>query len=80
MSHIAQLYARWLRLQADKREAADAEKDFMAECKAHGYDTKALRKSFKIAETKDDPDVQEHNALVDLYVNSIIGSASEEAA
>ena len=57
---------RFERLEAEKQEIADHQKDVMAEAKARGYDTKVLRKI--VALRKQDPaDRQEEEAVFDMY-------------
>jgi uncharacterized protein (UPF0335 family) len=63
---LRQLVERWESLESDKKAASAEQKDVMAEAKARGYDTKALRKL--LAERKRDPDeVEEERAVLDLY-------------
>lgn len=57
---------RFERLDAEKKDIADQQKEVMAEAKARGYDTKCIRKI--IAERKRDrDDVAEEQAVMDLY-------------
>ena len=57
---------RFERLEAEKQEIADQQKDVMAEAKARGYDTKVLRKI--VALRKQDPaDRQEEEAVFKMY-------------
>ena len=57
---------RFERLEAEKQEIADQQKDVMSEAKARGYDTKVLRKI--VALRKQDPaDRQEEEAIFDMY-------------
>lgn len=57
---------RFERLDAEKRDIVDQQKEVMAEAKSTGYDTKALRKI--IAERKRDADdVAEEQAVVEMY-------------
>ena len=57
---------RFERLEAEKKDITDAQKDVMAEAKATGYDPKALRKI--IAERKRDADdLDEERAVLDMY-------------
>ena len=57
---------RFERLEAEKQEIADHQKEVMAEAKARGYDTKVLRKIVGLR--KQDPaDRQEQDALFDMY-------------
>lgn len=57
---------RYERLEADKKDIADAQKEVLAEAKARGYDVKVLRKL--IAMRKRDPqDLSEEEAILQLY-------------
>ena len=57
---------RFERLEAEKKDIADQQKEVMAEAKATGYDTKVLRKI--IAERKRDADdLAEEHAILDMY-------------
>jgi len=57
---------RFERLESEKKDIADQQKEVMAEAKARGYDTKVMRKL--IAERKREPDdVAEEQAVMDLY-------------
>jgi uncharacterized protein (UPF0335 family) len=54
------------RLEADKKDVAEAQKEVFAEAKGRGYDTKTLRKI--IALRKKDPDeISEENMLLETY-------------
>ena len=57
---------RFERLEAEKQEIADHQKDVMDEAKARGYDAKVLRKI--VALRKQDPaDRQEEEAVFKMY-------------
>ena len=61
---------RYERLEAEKKDIADQQKEVMAEAKGRGYDTKALRKL--VALRKKDPDVvSEEEAVFDLYRSAL---------
>jgi len=61
---------RFERLEAEKKDIADQQKEVMAEAKGRGYDTKALRRL--IALRKKDPDVvSEEEAVFELYRNAL---------
>lgn len=63
---LRDLVERWESLESDKKAAASEQKDIMAEAKARGYDTRALRKL--LAERKRDPEeLAEERAVLDLY-------------
>ncbi|PCJ24108.1 MAG: hypothetical protein COA96_10205 [SAR86 cluster bacterium] len=58
------------RLDAEKKDIADMQKEVMCEAKSRGYDTKAIRKI--VAMRKKDPqEISEEQAVLDLYMESI---------
>lgn len=61
---------RYERLEAEKKDIADQQKEVMAEAKGRGYDTKALRKL--VALRKKEPDqVSEEEAVFELYRSAL---------
>jgi len=57
---------RFERLEAEKKDIADQQKEVMAEAKSRGYDTKIMRNI--IAMRKKDPgEVSEEEAILELY-------------
>lgn len=57
---------RWERLDAEKKEITESQKEVMAEARARGYDVKVIRKL--IAERKRDSDeVSEEMSILELY-------------
>ena len=62
---------RFERLEAEKKDAMDAQKEVMAEAKGRGYDTKVLRKV--IARRKRDlADLQEEEAVLQMYLDALV--------
>jgi uncharacterized protein (UPF0335 family) len=61
---------RFERLEDEKREIADLQKEVMAEAKGRGYDTKALRKIIALRKRKPD-DIAEEEAVLDLYKSAL---------
>lgn len=57
---------RWERLDADKREIADEQKEVFAEAKGRGYSVPALRAIIKIRK-KDPSDLAEEEAVLAMY-------------
>jgi uncharacterized protein (UPF0335 family) len=57
---------RWLRLDSEKKEIAEQQKEIMAEAKARGYDTKAMRRVISIM-NRDKDDLAEEEAMLDFY-------------
>ncbi len=63
---LRQFVERYERLDQEKKDIADAQKEVMAEAKGRGYDTKVLRKL--IALRKREPEeISEEEAILELY-------------
>jgi len=61
---------RFERLDAEKKDIAEQQKEVMAEAKSRGYDTKVLRKI--VALRKRDPaDISEEEAVLELYKEAL---------
>jgi len=61
---------RFERLDAEKKDLAEQQKEVMAEAKSRGYDTKVLRKI--VALRKMDPqDISEQEAVMELYKDAL---------
>jgi len=54
------------RLDAEKKDIADQQKEVMAEAKSRGYDTKVMRKLITMRK-KDPAEISEEEAVLDLY-------------
>ncbi|MDE0984354.1 MAG: DUF2312 domain-containing protein [Yoonia sp.] len=63
---LRQFIERFERLDAEKKDIADAQKEVMAEAKGRGYDTKVLRKIISIRKM-DANDLAEEEAVLDMY-------------
>lgn len=57
---------RFERLEAEKKDIADQQKEVMAEAKGRGYDTKAMRKLITLRK-KDPQEVSEEEAVLTMY-------------
>lgn len=67
---LRQFVERYERLEMEKKDLADAQKEVMAEAKGRGYDTKVLRKL--VAMRKRDPqDISEEEAVLELYKEAL---------
>lgn len=63
---LRQFIARYERLDQEKRDIADQQKEVMAEARGRGYDVRVLKKL--VALRKQDPaDVSEEAAILELY-------------
>ena len=67
---LRQFIERFERLEAEKKDIADAKKEVMAEAKGRGYDTKVLRKIIAIRK-RDANDLAEEEAVMDLYMSAL---------
>ena len=69
-NELRQFVERFERLEAEKKDIAEQQKEVMAEAKARGYDTKVLRKI--IAERKrDKDDIAEEEAVFEMYKEAL---------
>ena len=67
---LRQFVERYERIELDRQDLAEDQKEIMAEAKSRGYDTKILRKI--IAERKKDADTRaEEAAIFDMYAEAI---------
>ena len=57
---------RFERLDAEKRDIADQQKEVMAEAKGRGYDTRVLRKVIALRK-RDKDDIAEEEAVLEMY-------------
>ncbi len=69
-NELRQFIERFERLEAEKKDIADQQKEVMAEAKARGYDTKVMRKV--IALRKREPDeIAEEEAVLEMYKSAL---------
>lgn len=61
---------RFERLEAEKKDIADQQKEVMAEAKGRGYDTKVLRKLVALRK-KDPQEISEEEAVLELYKEAL---------
>ncbi|WP_246195216.1 DUF2312 domain-containing protein [Paracoccus litorisediminis] len=63
---LRQFIEQFEQLEAERKDAAQRQKEVMAEAKARGYDTKVMKKV--IALRKRDPDdIAEEEAILEMY-------------
>jgi len=67
---LRQFIERFERLEAEKKDIADAQKEVMAEAKGRGYDTKVLRKIIAIRK-RDRDDLAEEEAVLEMYMTAL---------
>nr|WP_043775862.1 DUF2312 domain-containing protein [Roseivivax isoporae] len=65
-NELRQFVERFERLEIEKKEIADQQKEVMAEAKARGYDTKVLRKVIALRKREPD-DIAEEEAVLEMY-------------
>ncbi|MEL6411705.1 MAG: DUF2312 domain-containing protein [Pseudomonadota bacterium] len=63
---LRQFVERFERLAVEKQDIAGQQKEVMAEAKARGYDTKALRKLIALRKMSPD-DLAEEEAVLSMY-------------
>jgi uncharacterized protein (UPF0335 family) len=67
---LRQFVERFERLDAEKKDIADGQKELMAEVKGRGYDTKVLRKVIALRK-RDANDIAEEEAILDMYKSAL---------
>jgi len=63
---LRQFIERFERLEAEKKDLADQQKEVMAEAKGRGYDTRVMRKLVTMRR-RDREDLAEEEAVLELY-------------
>ena len=58
------------RLDAEKKDLAEQQKEVMAEAKSRGYDTKVLRKVIALRK-RDKDDIAEEEAVMEMYKEAL---------
>ena len=69
-AELRQFIERWERLDAEKKDIADQQKEVMAEAKGRGYDTKIIRKVIALRK-RDKDDIAEEEAVLELYKEAL---------
>lgn len=69
-SELRQFVERFERLEQEKNEVADAQKEVMAEAKARGFDTKVIRKLIALRK-RDADDIAEEDAVLEMYKEAL---------
>ena len=67
---LRQFIERIERLDMEKKDLADQQKEVMAEAKARGYDTKVMRKVVALRKREPD-DIAEEEAVLDMYKEAL---------
>ncbi|MCB1365321.1 MAG: DUF2312 domain-containing protein [Jhaorihella sp.] len=69
-NELRQFIERFERLEIEKKDIADQQKEVMAEAKARGYDTKVMRKVISLRK-RDKDDIAEEEAVLELYKEAL---------
>lgn len=67
---LRQFVERIERLDAEKKDLAEAQKEVMAEAKGRGYDTKVIRKVIAMRK-RDSQDLAEEDAVLEMYKTAL---------
>ncbi len=67
---LRQFIERFERLEAEKKDIAEQQKEVMAEAKGRGYDTKVLRKVVALRR-RDANDIAEEEAVLEMYKEAL---------
>jgi uncharacterized protein (UPF0335 family) len=78
---IRSYFRRWSSIEDDKTTLSEDSKELFKEAKAMGIDAKALREAFRVerAEANRTTDMDEHDALVELYRAALSGTVNAPA-
>jgi uncharacterized protein (UPF0335 family) len=69
-SELREFIEQWEKREVEKKDIADQQKEIMAEAKARGYDTKAMREIIKLR-AKDKTTVEEEEATLQMYKDAL---------
>ncbi|MEH6646842.1 DUF2312 domain-containing protein [Sulfitobacter sp.] len=69
-NELRQFVERIERLDSEKKDLAEQQKEVMAEAKSRGYDTKILRKVIALRKREPD-DIAEEEAVMDMYKEAL---------
>ncbi len=72
-NELRQFIERFERLESEKADIAEHQKEVMAEAKGRGYDTAVLRKIIAMRKRKPD-EIAEEQAVLDIYL-AVLGMA-----
>ncbi|MFK7877013.1 MAG: DUF2312 domain-containing protein [Paracoccaceae bacterium] len=67
---LRQFIERFERLEAEKKDIAEQQKEVMAEAKSRGYDTKVMRKVIALRK-RDQDDIAEEEAVLEMYKEAL---------
>ena len=67
---LRQFVERFERLESEKKDISDQQKEVMAEAKSRGYDTRIMRKIVSLRK-RDLEDVAEEEAILSMYKTAL---------
>jgi len=67
---LRQFIERYERLEAEKKDIAEQQKEVLAEAKGRGYDTKILRRVVALRK-RDADDIAEEEAVLEMYKEAL---------
>ena len=67
---LRQFIERYERLEMEKKDLAEQQKEVMAEAKGRGYDTKVMRKIVALRR-RDKDDIAEEEAVLEMYKEAL---------
>ena len=67
---LRQFVERFERLEIEKKDISDQQKEVMAEAKSRGYDTRIMRKIVSLRK-RDLEDVAEEEAILNMYKTAL---------
>ncbi|CUK01953.1 DUF2312 domain-containing protein [Shimia thalassica] len=67
---LRQFIERLERLEQEKKDIAEHQKEVMAEAKSRGYDTKVIRKLIALRK-RDKDDIAEEEAVLEMYKEAL---------
>jgi len=67
---LRQFIERFERLEAERKDIAEQQKEVMAEAKGRGYDTAVMRKIIALRK-RDQNDIAEEEAIMDMYKQAL---------
>ena len=69
-NELRQFVERIERLDSEKKDLAEQQKEVMAEAKGRGYDTKVMRKVIALRK-RDKDDIAEEEAVLEMYKEAL---------
>lgn len=69
-AELRQFIERFERLEAEKKDIADQQKEVMSEAKGRGYDTKVMRKIIAMRK-RDRDDIANEEAVLEMYMEAL---------